>query len=248
MKNLDIRDEVSLLFFAVLLCTESKSGYDGSWQVAPLFCSLPYRDNCLDRLLALKQRLGDRFPQLIAFGDRRAAKAYQSQYHSITKPSYILRLRKYGSQKRSQIRNITQIAHEEPASGGLVFSVFKPSDLEQRLRPGYVPCLISGSFLLHEDEFQMNVFFRSQSVVEFGIQDLIFLRQFQAEMVGEVNAGRTVAKRKQVAPGALNIHFGRVIIQRRLMRHNRMFVRREQILEPWLKIVERFMQEQQFVQ
>lgn len=242
MRNFDIRDEVSLLFLGTLLCVETRSGYDGAWQVAPLFCSLPYRENSLDRLRSLKQRLAEHFPALIAFGDSRADRAYRSVHHSITKPSYIQRLHGYGPNKRNQIANISHIAQKEPTSGGLVFSIFDPRDLENRYRPGYVPCLVSGSFLLHEDEFQLNVFFRSQSIVEFGIQDLIFLREFQADVVSKINASGGVAKRKRVAPGALNIQFGRVVIQRRLMRNRRGFVRRDEIVEPWLKEVEKFIQ------
>ena len=240
MNNLNIRDEISLLYYGALLCKESKTGHDGAWQIAPLFCSLPYRTCSVDELLALKERLATHFPELVSFGDRRAAKAYHSRFHSITKPSYIQRLRTCRNGENSQIDNLVRIAAREPASGGLVFSVFSPIDLETRLRPGYVPCLVSGSFLVHDGEFQMNAFFRSQSIIEFGIQDLIFLRTFQAEMLEKCcRPGETV----KIALGSLNIHFARIIIQRRLMRYKRVYVRRETVIDSWLKIVEGFIQE-----
>ena len=241
MSNFDIRDEPSLLFYATLLCSEGKTGSDGAWQVAPFFCSLPYRTDCLAELNRLREALATRFPELIAFGDRRAAKAYKSNHNSITKPSYIKRLMVSGT-KHSQLRNILQIASTEPTSGGLVFSIFEPRDLEKRLRPGYVPCLVSGSFLLHENEFQLNAFFRSQSIVEFGVQDLIFLRQFQSEVVDEINRRRQENDHQGLAPGSLNIQFGRIIVQRRMMRNRHGFVRRDTVVEPWLKVVEQFLQ------
>jgi hypothetical protein len=245
VKNLNIRDEVSLLFLGAQLCFEGRSGYDGAWQVAPLFCSIPYKRDCLERLKNLKDRLAKQFPELIEFGDARAARAFQSTRHSITKPSYVLRLSRYGASGQNQIENILRIADKEPASGGLVFSVFEAADLESRFRPGYVPCLVSGSFLLHENEFQMNAFFRSQSIIEFGLQDIMFLRQFQIETVAKVN-DQCAKRAKPFEMGALNIHFGRIIIQRRLMRNKHGFVPRSQIVESWLRLVGDFVRESQF--
>jgi hypothetical protein len=240
MNNLQIRDEVSLLFFATLLCSETKSGTDGAWQIAPFFCSLPYREDSLQRLLELKDTLAVQFPELVAFGDRRAAKAYQTVHHSITKPSYSQRLHAYGPDHRDQTVNMRAIAKKEPSSGGLVFSVFDPRDLERRYRPGYVPCLVAGSFLLHENECQLNAFFRSQSIIEFGIQDLIFLRRFQRQMVDHLNEDLAKTSRQAISAGLLNLHFGRIIVQRRLMRHKRSYIRRDDVVEKWLSAVERF--------
>src|SRR5690606_5014206 len=104
---------------------------------------------------------------------------------------------------KNQLERIASIAAKEPSSGGLVFSVFDPDDLEDRRRPGYVPCLIAGTFVEHEGELQLNAFFRSQSVIEFGIFDLEFLRKLQRETMGQLNSSRD----RPLTMGSLNLHF-----------------------------------------
>jgi hypothetical protein len=83
---------------------------------------------------------------------------------------------------------------------------------------GYVPCLVAGSFLLDEGQLTLNAFFRSQSIVEFGLYDLLFLRDLQSEMA-ERFAYRNGAF--EIACGSLNLTFGRIIVQRRLARRRK---------------------------
>jgi hypothetical protein len=237
MINYYIKDEPSFLYHTALLCSELRSGSDGAWQIAPFQCSIPYSEDTLDRISDLKLVIQERFPDLFRFGQDRANRAFYSRNDSITKPSYISRLLKYRHRENNQLERIVSIANKEHSSGGIVFSVFHPDDLEDRRRPGYVPCLISGTFLEHEGELQLNAFFRSQSVVEFGIFDLEFLRNLQAETVARLN----VDSGRNLAIGRLNLHFARIIIQRRLMRNKQGYRRRDETLAEWLEVVERFM-------
>jgi thymidylate synthase len=148
------------------------------------------------------------FPELVQFGRLRAKKAYENLNDTITKPSYIGRLRHYGSQGIDQIENTVSIASKEPASGGLCFNIFEPEDLIKRLRPGYVPCLISGTFIVHDGEFQLTAFFRSQSIIEFAIYDLIYLRKLQISTLSSlVECG---AIPRTVGIGSLNMFMARV--------------------------------------
>ena len=171
MHNFVIRNEASFLYNAAFLCQEQKTGYDGSWQVAPFQCSIPHTDNCLENIRRTKREIETAFPELYDFGACRAKKAYCSSKDTITKPSYNMRIENYKGNEINQLQSIAKIGSKEIGSGGLVFSVFSPDDLVERRRPGYVPCIIAGSFLEHQGELQLNAFFRSQSVVELGIFD-----------------------------------------------------------------------------
>jgi hypothetical protein len=205
----------------------------------PFQCSIPFDQLCLERLHGLKDHLRCNLPRLVEFGEQRAKKAFIETGDTVTKPSYIKRIYNFLDSGSNQVATLANIASREPASGGLVFSVFAPGDLTQRQRPGYVPCLISGSFLLHEDALHLNAFFRSQSVVEFGLFDLIFLRSFQLEFVSRFNEVTTL--KRTTVPGPLNLHFGRILIHRRLIKSNKQFVSRSEIVDRWIALVEQYM-------
>nr|WP_321457088.1 hypothetical protein [uncultured Cohaesibacter sp.] len=238
MRNFFIRNEASFLYYAVELCRETKCGSDGAWQVAPFQCSIPYSENALGKIEALKQRIKTQFPDLYEYGANRAKKAYHSSSDTITKPSYNARLKNYKGTGLNQLVSIEQIGSRNKCSGGLVFSVFSPEDLVKKHRPGYVPCLIAGSFLEHDGELQLNAFFRSQSVVEFGLFDLEFLRRIQVDMVSRICNMRNDPD--YVRAGSLNLHFARILVQRRLQRNSNGFIKRDAILDAWLKVVEDF--------
>jgi hypothetical protein len=75
--------------------------------------------------------------------------------------------------------------------------------------------------------------------VEFGLFDLIFLRSFQLKFIDRYNA---VAPRKRpTIPGPLNLHFGRILIHRRLIKTDRKFVARAQLVDRWIGLVEQYM-------
>jgi hypothetical protein len=236
LANLNFDSDVAYLYNTARLCMDEGTGYDGVKQIAPLFASIPYSEESLQHLQKLEQHLFYEFPELVKFGRLRAKKAYKSEKDTITKPSYIGRLRAFQDEKIDQIENIVRIAQKEPASGGLCFSVFTPQDLLNRRRPGYVPCLVSGSFLLHDQKLQLNAFFRSQSIIEFGIYDLIFLREFQIDLLNRL-IGLEVYSNK-ITPGNLNLFLARAFIHRRLMKKkDGTFVRRADVFNQWISAV-----------
>jgi hypothetical protein len=233
--NLRILTEIDYLFQSATLCNESRSGSDGAWQVAPLNCSIPYRETCLQDLRTLKEKLHKRFPTLLEFGERRAQKAFYQPKSDVTKPSYRARIDDFLKSGHNQLEVAKNIAQKEPFSGGLVFSVFSPEDMIKRQRPGYVPCLVSGSFLVHENQLQINAFFRSQSVVEFGLFDMIFLREFQEEFFDLIKSSHK--KLDSLELGSLNVHFARVLVHRRFVKFNDRFIRRDAIFDEWLEVI-----------
>jgi hypothetical protein len=237
--------EIHFLHTVVEACRAGGEKHDGIWQAAPVFCTIPFSPLGIKQLISLDATIRDVLPDLHRFASNRAARAYNSTKDTLTKPSYISRIRNFQNEGVGcQIKNIHNILREEPSSGGLVFSVFHPGDICKRFRPGYVPCLISGSFLIHDRHVQLNAFFRSQSVVEFGLHDLLFLRRLQHEVY---SAAVQTRRLRTLRIGTLNLMLGRAIVQRRIARRRVSVARgtrkhvsipRETIVPKWLKIVE----------
>jgi hypothetical protein len=215
-------------------------GRDSVWQIAPVFASIPFSIDCIDSLEAFKHVLKRRMPRLFSFGEGRARKAYVNMFDSATKPSYIRRMA--AAFPGTRINQLSVLANEfvqSPESGGLAFAVFHPRDIRDKPRPGYVPCLIAGTFLAHHGELHVNAFFRSQSIIEFGVFDLLFLRHLQARFIESVSERPRAAypKRRPVkplVPGPLNLLFGRVIVQYRLARKPRGWIDRSEGVQGWL--------------
>ena len=216
--------------------------------MAPVFASIPYSDDGVPRLQAFAAAVTRRIPRLGEHGSRRAAKAFVHKVDSITKPSYINRLDGDGfGSNTTQLTVLQRTFAREPLSGGLVFSVFDPRDLLARRRPGYVPCLIAGSLLLHRGKLHLNAFFRSQSLIEFGVHDLLFLRNLQRGFIEAVASlpSKDFPKTsfpRRVWPGPLNLHFARVIVQRRLARNKHSYLRRSSVVNTWMALLLETMQ------
>jgi len=244
--NLRIANESDFLFQVASLCRESSVGHDGVWQVAPFFCSIPHTANALPRLEDLREKLRSEFPLLIEYGEKRARKAFVDGIDTVTKPSYSKRLYNYLDLEIDQISNIEKISSKEPYSSGLAFTIFEPRDIIKRQRPGYVPCIVGGSFILHERELQLNVFFRSQSILEMGIFDLIFLKNLQQDFFSVFEKQKKAPKGCSI--GSMNIFFSRVFIHRRLVKRNKNFIRRDEIVDPWIESVRQSLELEQLSQ
>lgn len=243
-------NELDFLYNVSELCAGQAHGRDATWQLAPVFSCLRYNENSINMMESFLSDLRVSIPKLCSHGERRALKAFVNRNDTITKPSYINRIDgAYFEYEGSQWDRLANNFVSEPLSGGLVFNVFHPNDLVNKKRPGYVPCLVSGSFLLHKNEVQLNAFFRSQSILEFGIFDLIFLRRFQSEFVDYIKAlpkeaFPTRSRPKSLSPGSLNLHFARVVIPSRLARNKREYMKRSEVFYDWSSILVETIDEQ----
>lgn len=237
--------ELHFLYDTVRRCRGNSVGRDNVWEVAPVFACIPHSTRAIQDLELFEQAISAELPQLCVHGRKRATKAFIQERDTITKPSYIARLTsgRSWSMLQSQRDTLVDTFAREPLSGGLVFSVFHPRDLVNRRRPGYVPCLVSGTFLLHKQQLHLSAFFRSQSILEFGIYDLLFLRRFQQQFLDCIAAiPRDVVPQRirsmyQVRPGPLNLHFSRVVVPSRLARNRKGYVRRADVLDCWLEVL-----------
>lgn len=230
---------VQFLYQVAKKCHNNPVGRDGVWQAAPVQGSIEYSEEDIQSLEEFERSIYDSIPELGKHGRKRAKKAYKSKADTITKPSYINRVtEEVEGEDLSQIEYIEQKFVQQPYSGGLVFSIFSPNDLFDGYRPGYIPCLVSGSFLFHEGEVHLNTFFRSMSILEFGVHDLLFLRRFQRSVVDEVSSRpmKDFPKRhnfSSIKPGPLNIHLSRAVIERRLARGGGAHLSRDRVYDVW---------------
>jgi hypothetical protein len=220
-------------------------GRDATWQIAPVMTQLPYSEGAIADLEAFAAAIAQELPRLGRHGSERAKKAFLRTADTITKPSYLSRIvsgHVWGTADGQFDRLIERFVRE-PLSGGLVFSVFHPQDLVNRQRPGYVPCLVSGTFLVHDHHVHVNAFFRSQSILEFGVHDLLFLRQLQSAFVSATQHFARDAFPARLRhsltfrPGPLNLHFARIVIASRLARNRQGFLRRRDVIDHWLRLL-----------
>lgn len=253
MRYFSAASELEVLYDLSTQCEGRSYGRDAVWKIAPVFVSIPYTDGCIYSLGSFHKRLRQELPILADHGERRAKRAYQSLKDTITKPSYIKRLvGSYPGVDGSQFDSLISTFIKEPDSGGLVFSIFHPKDINDKFRPGYVPCLVSGSLVYIDGKIQINAFFRSQSILEFGSQDLYFLRQFQRDFVASVDAVPRDMYPKRSCPtkieaGDLNIHFGRIVIPSRLARSKSSSLYRRDIYDLWRECLVSVMEEEECV-
>lgn len=222
---------------ACLACEESPRGHNNSLQVAPYTASIQACDTTLLELEELRCSLAAAIPELVDFGEKRANRAFNSTKDTTTKPSYVGRIRGTSGENIDQLEHIVSISGNEQKSGGLVFSVFLPSDYTRRNRPGYIPCLLAGSFFEDREGLHLNAFFRSQSLVEFGLFDLIFLRNLQEEMLARISEK---SNRNDLVLGPLNLFFSRILIQRQMLKKGNKALHRDKVLPYWKAALEEF--------
>jgi hypothetical protein len=183
------------------------------------------------------------FPELSEFGWNRAKRAYESKNHSITKPSYRLRLdgfvctnKKGESETIDQISIICKRLTSNRCASGACFSVFNPIDNIEGYRPGYVPCVHGGMFRIKNGQLLFSVWFRSQSVLEFGIQDIFYLRSLQIEVLErliQINSSLV-----DLEIGEICLFFGRIFIPRRVVRRKRSHMSGKKMLNEAILLID----------
>lgn len=152
----------------------------------------------------------------------RAERVYTTHIDRMTKPSYLKRLKDYSDILNNEIIQINQldnIIHElsyKPKYSLLTFTFFRPADLIDKKRPGYVPCPIAGDFKFRNGELSLNVFFRSHDALNFGFADIYFLRLIQSEVLLKAKSITTHPSLKRGKIGTLNFHFSRVYLPLRM--------------------------------
>jgi hypothetical protein len=147
----------------------TKTKHNHNYEIQDLILQIPVASGATDRLRHFLGFLFELEPMRFGPGLRTAERAYVRTGDRITKPSYIKRIRSFPdySRKTRTISNIDQIRSvalrfcEEPNASYHVISIFRPVDLLDKFRPGYVPCVICADFKYRNNKLSGKFFFRS---------------------------------------------------------------------------------------
>jgi hypothetical protein len=124
----------------------AKHKHNHNFEIQDLILQIPVALNSTVRLRAFLDFLLEEEPLRLGKGLRKAERAYVRTGDRITKPSYIKRIRSFPdfSRKTRMVSNIDQIRSvargfcAEPNASYPVISIFRPVDLLDKFRPGYV--------------------------------------------------------------------------------------------------------------
>jgi len=156
-------------------------------------------------------------------GWKKATLVYTTLRDRQAKPSYLKRLVQYPDKPRklSKITTINQlkkIAYElssKPGLSNLSFVIFRPSDLYDLFRPGYVPCPIAGDFKFRHGKLYLNVMFRTCDALAVAFADIYYLRKLQLDVLELSKKISTCDLIKNGEPGQLSLYFSRTYIEKK---------------------------------
>src|ERR1044072_8280650 len=158
-------------------------------------------------------------PERLLKGAKKAERAYVCTHDPITKSSYIKRVHSFSDySERTKLPNkINQIASvakgfcEEPNASYHVISFFRPIDLLEKFRPGYVPCVVSADFKYRAGALHAKYFFRSCDAYNLLPFDLSYCTAIAEQLL---NAIRKEGFKKPLELGNISFWFSRIYISR----------------------------------
>ena len=167
----EVRSHDALMaYMDILHCFESvRERHNHNFEIQDLVLRVPHTRAVSNELRRFIEYLFETEPLKLAKGLRKAERAYLRNGDRITKPSYISRVRSYRDfSKRTklvstidQIKSVARVFCEEPNASYHVISIFRPMDLLEKFRPGYVPCVICADFKYRDKKLVAKFFFRS---------------------------------------------------------------------------------------
>jgi hypothetical protein len=167
IKELVTRDALDA-YSTVLRCFKSaRQRHNHNFEIQDVVLHINSRSTV--GLRAFLDLLIEKEPLRLGKGLRKAERAYTRNGDRITKPSYIRRVRSFidFSRKTRSLSDIDQIKTvargfcKEPNASYHIISVFRPVDLLDKFRPGYVPCVICADFKYRNKKLIAKFFFRS---------------------------------------------------------------------------------------
>lgn len=227
-----IEGENELISYLILLHKIRDDGFKSSRYKELLNCvvSIEYEENKFNEFLSFKDSYFKSVGKTAEISWNRATRVYTNLSDRMTKPSYLKRLTAYEESIKGEIHEIDQLGNiinelaHRPKHSLLSFTIFRPSDLINKKRPGYVPCPISGDFKFRKGELHFSVFFRSHDALNLGYADIYFLRLLQKKVLEEAKLITSHRNLKKGKIGTLNLHFSRVYIPLRMEMRKREYV------------------------
>jgi hypothetical protein len=146
-----------------------KNRHNHNFEIQDLILQIPSVLRSTNRLRSFLDFVQEVEPLRLGKGLRKAERAYVRTGDRITKPSYIRRIRSFPDYSRKtrtisnidQIKSVARVFCKEPNASYHVISIFRPVDLLDKFRPGYVPCVVCADFKYRENKLCGKFFFRS---------------------------------------------------------------------------------------
>jgi Thymidylate synthase len=168
--------------------------HNHNFEVQDLVLRIPHSRVVAVELRRFVESLFDTEPLHLAKGLRKAERAYLRNGDRITKPSYIGRIRSYSDfSKRTklistidQVKTVARLFCEEPNASYHVISIFRPIDLLEKFRPGYVPCVICADFKYREKKLTGKFFFRSCDAYNLLPFDLFYCVSVAEQLLDQI--------------------------------------------------------------
>jgi hypothetical protein len=110
-----------------------------------------------------------------------------------------------------QIKSVARVFCEEPNASYHIISIFRPIDLLEKFRPGYVPCVICADFKYRSGKLVAKFFFRSCDAYNLLPFDLFYTISLAEQLVDQI--GMDGFPRK-IELGELMFWFSRIYISR----------------------------------
>ena len=160
-------------------------------EISPCLLSMNYNEtkweeykNFKEAYLKITNKIGSR-------GILKATRVFETLKNTSSKPSYLSRLTEYRDysykNKESfyvnQIETIAKQLSLNPGYSCLSFVLLRPTDLIDKVRPGYVPCIIGGDLKFRDKKLTMNVMLRSFDSLGSGYADIFYLRNLQRDIL-----------------------------------------------------------------
>jgi thymidylate synthase-like protein len=188
-------------------------------EIQDLILKIPLAFNSTSRLRSFLNFLFEVEPLRLGKGLRKAERAYCRTGDRITKPSYIKRIHSFPdfSRKTQRISKIDQIRSvargfcDEPNASYHVISIFRPVDLLDKFRPGYVPCVISADFKYRARRLNGKFFFRSCDAYNLMPFDMFYCVGIMEQLFEQIIMNHF---RGELELGSILFWFSRIYISR----------------------------------
>jgi thymidylate synthase len=193
--------------------------HNHNFEIQDLVLQLAFRSRGLSDLRDFLDLVSESEPHTLGKGFRKAERAYVRTGDRITKPSYIRRLRSFPdfSRRTDAVSNIDQIKSvakgfcNEPNASYHVIAIFRPVDLFEKFRPGYVPCVISADFKYRDGQLNGKFFFRSCDAFNLLPFDIFYCAGILEQLSEEI-ASRGF--NEDFSIGGMTFWFSRIYVSR----------------------------------
>jgi hypothetical protein len=196
-----------------------RTKHNHNYEIQDLILQIGAALGATARLRSFLDFLFEKEPLRLGKGLRKAERAYVRTGDRITKPSYIKRIRSFPdySRKTRTISNIDQIRLvarrfcEEPNASYHVISIFRPVDLLDKFRPGYVPCVVCADFKYRKNQLSGKFFFRSCDAYNLLPFDMFYCIGIMEQLFDQIKMNHFSGK---IEIGSVLFWFSRIYISR----------------------------------